>query len=510
MKNNYLSKLCLLFLLIANVNFSQTNYTVSPIPHQIYTTSAIPITTNDDLYSGVISIGFDFDFYGNIYNQLVISTNGYVSFNLAYANNFSPWNLNVPISQPNLNITNSIFACYHDLYNQNQVGSLTYAIVGIAPYRKFVVMFENQPHFSCSQLKSTFQLILYETFNFIDVQIVEKPICSNWNSGNALVGIINTPSASLTPPGRNTGAWYAEEEGWRFARPIENESYTYTICDDNLDGIGLFNLMLIKEAINVNSPESVTIHETLLDAETGVNALPGISYNNVNPFTQSLYAAFEGVIVPIALNVIECANDYDLDTVSADLEDVNEDGNLANDDTDSDGIPNYLDNDDDGDMVLTAFEYVFPAGRNLDEITNVDTDLDGIPNYLDNDDDGDGVLTINEDYNGNHNPMDDDTNSNGISDFLEANVALSLSDDIQLKKAIVIYPNPAENVLNISNLSTYSLDSFSLYTMNGSLIEEIKNTGSFQNIDVSNLQSGVYFITIELNNKKLNYKFVKK
>jgi hypothetical protein len=353
-------------------------------------------------------------------------------------------------------------------------------------------------------------LILYETFNFIDVQIVDKPVCSTWNGGNALIGIINeSGSISYTPPARNTGVWTASEEGWRFARPNVSSVYYYTVCDNDLDGFESFNLDLIKEAIDSNLPQNVTIHETLSDAATGVNALSGTNYININPYNQTLYAVGGGTIMEVEISVVDCANDYDSDSVSTDLEDVNGDGNLANDDTDGDGIPDFLDNDDDGDMVLTEFEYVFDSGRSSDDITNVDTDLDGIPNYLDNDDDGDGILTIDEDYNGNNNPMDDDTNSNGIADFLEESVALSLTEESQLKRAISIYPNPAINVININNLSTFSIDNFKIFTINGSLIKELKNSDSYQNIDVSQLQSGVYFISIEVNNQKLNYKFIK-
>jgi hypothetical protein len=105
--------------------------------------------------------------------------------------------------------------------------------------------------------------------------------------------------------------------------------------------------------------------------------------------------------------------------------------------------------------------------------------------------------------------MDDDTNSNGIADFLEESVALSLTDVSELKRAISIYPNPANNLININNLSTFSIDNFKIFTINGSLIKELKNSDSYQNIDVSQLQSGVYFIYIEVNNQKLNYKFIK-
>lgn len=61
-------------------------------------------------------------------------------------------------------------------------------------------------------------------------------------------------------------------------------------------------------------------------------------------------------------------------------------------DTDGDGIPNYLDIDDDGDNVSTKNELTTtdedPTAEGLK-----DTDEDGIPNYLDPDDDNDGALT---------------------------------------------------------------------------------------------------------------------
>ncbi|GGI56261.1 carboxypeptidase-like regulatory domain-containing protein [Winogradskyella haliclonae] len=73
-------------------------------------------------------------------------------------------------------------------------------------------------------------------------------------------------------------------------------------------------------------------------------------------------------------------------------------------DSDSDSVPDTLE-DVDGD-------------NNLD---NDDTDGDGIPNYLDQDDDGDGINTIDEDYDGDEDPTNDDTDSDGISNYLDDN-----------------------------------------------------------------------------------------
>jgi large repetitive protein len=77
-------------------------------------------------------------------------------------------------------------------------------------------------------------------------------------------------------------------------------------------------------------------------------------------------------------------------------------------DTDSDGTPDYLDDDDDGDGVLTRDE------RPGDE--DIDTDKDGKPDYLDDDDDDDGLLTSAERPDGESIDTDDD----GTANYLDA------------------------------------------------------------------------------------------
>ncbi|MEZ5480057.1 MAG: IPTL-CTERM sorting domain-containing protein [Thiolinea sp.] len=86
-------------------------------------------------------------------------------------------------------------------------------------------------------------------------------------------------------------------------------------------------------------------------------------------------------------------------------------------DTDKDGTPDVIDEDDDNDGVLTAHEN-YNGGTPQDD----DTDKDGIPDYLDTDDDGDGKLSADEqnDPNGDHDPADAvDTDKDGIPDYLD-------------------------------------------------------------------------------------------
>lgn len=514
MKNNYLSIKNIFFGIIISLfgfySNAQTDYSVTSIPHQVYVATVPVQFTNDDKYSGIIPLTFDFAYMGNTYNQVLIGTNGEISFNTSLANGVSPWSFNSTIPNVAFPVKNAVLGCYNDMDNNQSAGSgtITYALVGSAPYRKFAVLFNNQPAFSCGNAAiTTFQMILYETLNTVDVQIVQRQSCTTWNGGRAVTGLINdTGSIGITPPGRNTGSWTAAQEGWRFALPTSPSVYNYTACENATAGFADFNSSVIQNDLaNAN----LNFYGSYADAQNGQN--PFLStFSNTTANYQKIYASDGITITEVILRTINCANDYDLDIVPTTNEDLNNDGNYANDDTDNDGIPNFVDNDDDGDMVLTSVEYVFstlPNGKT--ETTLVDTDNNGIPNYLDNDDDGDGVLTIDEDYNGNNNPGDDDTNLNGIADFLEQSVALGVTKNT-LNNLISVYPNPASDVFYINNKSGESISSITIYAVSGAVVKEIKNLSDNNAIPVYDLQTGVYFVRLMIGQQIVNSKLIKK
>ena len=95
------------------------------------------------------------------------------------------------------------------------------------------------------------------------------------------------------------------------------------------------------------------------------------------------------------------------------------------DDDDNDGIPDYLDDDDDGDGILDFLEEDYVAHEESEketvaeepsEPTEKDSDGDGIPDSIDEDDDNDGI----PDY------LDDDDDGDGILDFLEEDYVASV------------------------------------------------------------------------------------
>ena len=53
--------------------------------------SGVSSMQSDDSHDSIRDIGFTFNFYGQPYTQLVISGNGYITFDLTQANQYSPY-----------------------------------------------------------------------------------------------------------------------------------------------------------------------------------------------------------------------------------------------------------------------------------------------------------------------------------------------------------------------------------------------------------------------------------
>src|SRR5690606_11874347 len=105
---------------------------------------------------------------------------------------------------------------------------ITYEIVGEYPCRTLVFNIYIIGQFSCNQSVGvqTSQVVLYEGTNIIDVYIENRTPCTTWQNGVGLVGVQNeTGTIGIAPPERNTGAWSAQEEAWRFT-PDGPPNYT--------------------------------------------------------------------------------------------------------------------------------------------------------------------------------------------------------------------------------------------------------------------------------------------
>ncbi|MES2701761.1 MAG: hypothetical protein V4649_03935 [Bacteroidota bacterium] len=185
-------------------------------------TGETPINTGiaaDDIYSGVIPIGFTFNYYGVAYNNCIVGSNGMINFDLALAGTYDPWPIGAPLLG-NGSALNCICGPWCDMYPPAG-GVITYATSGVAPFRRFTATWCHLPMYNtgiCPEEWTTTQIILYEGCDYIDVHVAHKTICTAWNGGYAIIGVQNAAGTQATvAPGRDFPATYnCTNEAWRF------------------------------------------------------------------------------------------------------------------------------------------------------------------------------------------------------------------------------------------------------------------------------------------------------
>lgn len=202
-------------------SFKQTdNYAVSSIRYTPYAVVSPTVIRGDldDSFSEKIVLPFKFCFYGQVYDHLVIGSNGMISFDIDQANQANPANFSDAL--PNQNLPKeAIFGVFHDMVFSQSNSEINYKVIGTAPYRKFVVNFRNGRISGCDSEASSSQIVLSEGSNNIEIFVENKPLaCDLASVKNAVIGINDaTGDLGLAAPGRNTGNWSVQEkEAWLF------------------------------------------------------------------------------------------------------------------------------------------------------------------------------------------------------------------------------------------------------------------------------------------------------
>ncbi|MEM7039296.1 MAG: SprB repeat-containing protein, partial [Bacteroidota bacterium] len=279
--------------------YETTTYTVGQIPYVPYpfTTGTQVLVAMDDIYSPVITLPFDFCFYGGTYNQLIVGSNGCISFNVANANGFDAWAINAAIPGNNA-VANSICAPWHDM-DPRFGGTIRWNVYGTAPCRVFVVSWNQIPMFSCNNLIATQQIAIYETTNIVETFIANKPSCTTWQGAAAIHGIQNAAATAATVvPGRNFPTqWAATNDAWAFtpagapnfsvtwfesgnATPIGNTNTVQVCPSGNTDYIA------VAEYINCNG-DTVSVQDTASVIISGANFGVTITKTDITCFGDS-------------------------------------------------------------------------------------------------------------------------------------------------------------------------------------------------------------------------------
>ncbi len=190
------------------------------------------LSLSDDVWSGVVPVGFPFSFYGNTYNNCIIGSNGLISFNTGSANGYCAYALagggTLPSPSALPSSLNSIMLAYQDILPSINGGTIQYQTVGTAPNRKFVVLYQNVYFYSCTNVCNYMAVILNETSNTVELHIGNKPTCTAFNGGLAIQGIQNAAgTAAVITPGRNNTVWTANQDGRKFTPASSTNTGTY-------------------------------------------------------------------------------------------------------------------------------------------------------------------------------------------------------------------------------------------------------------------------------------------
>ena len=269
-----------LFARIPDLHGSSNSYNVNPLSvsngcYNPYVAPDVPgISTAlniDDVYSGVIDIGFPFVFFGQTYTQLLASANGYLSFDVSKAGLFSHYQIyrtaggalgttGTPLDLPStLYDKGLIMGPYHDLdpaYTTSPSHQIKYDTVGVAPYRKWILSFYKVPLFDCSgSISNTSHIVLYESTGIVEVFVGEQQICNIWQSGKAMIGMqdfarvnaVMAPNRKASDPAWGT---VPMNESWRFV-PAEGPSLFKRVKLYSLSG----TLLAIGDTVNIGNGE---------------------------------------------------------------------------------------------------------------------------------------------------------------------------------------------------------------------------------------------------------------
>ncbi len=369
--HEYLRKVILLFMLlftdslIAQIVASEDVFLCEPTEVVLQATANGTAGTDtgissDDTFGGLVNLGFNFEFYGNTYNQCVISSNNYLSFNAANAGGYSGWNIGAAVPNNFDAPMNAILCPWQDI-NPGIGGNIQYSLSGEAPNRVFTVTFCAIPMFSCTDVCYTSQIKLFETSNIIETHISEKPLCATWNDGAAIHALHNengTIANVVTGPDgviRNfPNQWTALEDGYRFTPNGSNDyiidqiPYQPVITGNTVTWLDINgNVVGSGTTLTINPTESTTYYAQAQLCEGG-----GCS-------------GFGGGTVEDEVNIFfeEIAINYESSPASCSWE-SNPDGEITSSPTGT-GPFDFIWTNENGDIVQETI------GQNTDVLNNI-------------------------------------------------------------------------------------------------------------------------------------------
>ncbi|MBK7764063.1 MAG: hypothetical protein IPI46_12075 [Bacteroidetes bacterium] len=272
-----------------------TGYTLTTIPYayevptgtiSVLANAGIAVTpqTISSLDDGTwenLPLPFSFNYYGTVYNNFNVSTNGFISLGTSLGGAFCCSGQGIPAAAA----PNAYIALAHEDWLLSTSGTIDYFTNGVAPNRKFVVRFTAVPRFGGTGAPTTGEIILNESGSVVDFQVTSVTTASG---DNTTMGIENpTGTSAVVVSGRNsTSPWTATNEGWRFA-PTQLMNFLWTP-----NGVGSGIVAGNETLANTSATPSTTTTYTMTITEPLYNCTLNSSVTvTVNPTSSSTTTA---------------------------------------------------------------------------------------------------------------------------------------------------------------------------------------------------------------------------
>ena len=323
--------------------------------------------SQDDQWLSGVQLPFVFHFFGQPYTTVYPGTNGLISLTPRFSEGISlscAWAYGQPPTSPPYNVSiqgnqtmgggsltipfnysNCIYGVYEDIdcryFTGNYLGygAVRTGVLGEYPCRAFVSNYLNVGLFgnhADNDHYNTYQMVLYEGTNIIDVYVKHRKCCASTNSrGEGIIGLQNSTSSQiLLAPGRGMTGWNADNEAWRFTPitlPAENGELTWykDVVDD--DHIISYSSTAKNRTIAVRPTETssyisqyryvdasgntIVLRDTTLVLvpgpepidSTGVAVVHGTDFTVYpNPARDAVYVKMnEGIQLPMRLEVLD-------------------------------------------------------------------------------------------------------------------------------------------------------------------------------------------------------------
>lgn len=510
---------------------STSSYTVSSINYSplFSFTGGTVIDLNADDQFTTVSLPFSFCFYGNVYQDIAIGSNGVVAFD--QSSTVCPFSFTTQIPDPNFPIRNAIYGVYQDtditaslnLTTQN----INYYSSGISPNRVFVINYNELPLYQCgSSDLQTSQIILYETTNAIEVYVKKRSSCAAANLGNGLIGILDqTGTNAAVPANRNTGTWNTTNEAWRFApsgsslissfswslngATLLNETQdSITICPQDSDNIAVTMSVAKCDGTQITHTSSLDINFEPTPAFSNPIDLVVCSENT--PYTVDLTTNYSTVLN--SLNPNDFIVSYHQTQTSA----IEFSGEIQFPETytfiQDETIYMRIEDVNTGCYYVLSFAISASEPPSAPEGSATQGFMPG-ETLEDLEVEGNNIQWYDDAFEGNQLPSttplqenftyyasqtndagceSEARNPNPVSGRLAVTVYSALGIKNHNATNVKIYPNPTRSTLNIEAEEDISL--IEVYNSIGQKIITRTNSSNQLFIDLSNVNSGVYFI----------------